>query len=51
MSSKTLEEYANYQALNDKLLSGPDMSQSLIGIVFREDQIALSIDIEAVIFK
>ncbi|XP_075264062.1 uncharacterized protein LOC142355564 [Convolutriloba macropyga] len=42
---------AKYQglALNDKLLSGPDLLQSLIGTIyrFREHPIALSADIEA----
>ena len=42
---------AQYQgvALSDKLLSGPDLLQSLVGIIFRfrEHQIALSADIEA----
>ena len=42
---------AKYQglALNHKLLPGPDLLQSLIGIIFRfrEHQIALSADIEA----
>ena len=40
-------------ALNDKLLSGPDLLQSLIGIIFRfrEHQIALSADIEAMFFQ
>ena len=42
---------AKYQglALNDKLLSGPDLLQPLIGIIFRfrEHQIALSADIDA----
>ena len=42
---------AKYQgvALNDKLLSGPDLLQSLIGIIFcfQEHQIALSADMEA----
>ena len=46
---------AKYQgvALNDKLLSGPDLLQSLIGIIFRfrEHQIALSADIEAMILQ
>ena len=41
---------AKYQgvALNDKLLSGPDLLQSLIGIIFRfrEHQIVFSADIE-----
>ena len=41
---------AKYQgvSLNEKLLSGPDLLQSLIGIIFRfrEHQIALSADIE-----
>ena len=40
-------------ALNDKLLSGPDLLQSLIGIIFRfrEYQIALSADIEAMFLQ
>ena len=42
---------AKYQgvALNDKLLSGPDLLHNLMGIVFRfrEHQIALSADLEA----
>ena len=40
-------------ALNDKLLSGPDLLQSLIGIIFRlrEQQIALSADIEAMFLQ
>ena len=40
-------------ALNDKLLTGPDLLQSLIGIIFRfrEHQIALSADIEAMFLK
>ena len=46
---------AKYQgvALNDKLLSGPDLLQSLMGIIFRfrEHQIALSADIEAMILQ
>ena len=46
---------ATYQgvALNDKLLSGPDLLQSQIGIIFRfrEHQIALSADIEAMLFQ
>ena len=46
---------AQYQgvALNDKLLSGPDLLQSLVGITFRfrEHQIALSADIEAMFLK
>ena len=46
---------AKYQgvALNDKLLSGPDLLQSLIGIIFRfrEHQIALSADIEAMFLQ
>ena len=46
---------ANYQgvALNDKLLPGPDLLQSLIGIIFRfrEHQIALSADIEAMFLQ
>ena len=46
---------AEYQgvALNDKLLSGPDLLQSLIGIIFRfrEHQIALSADIEAMFLQ
>ena len=46
---------AKYQgvALNDKLLPGPDLLQILIGIIFRfrEHQIALSADIEAIFFQ
>ena len=46
---------AKYQsvALNDKLLSGPDLLKSLIGIIFRfrEHQIALSADIEAMFLQ
>ena len=46
---------AKYQgvALNDKLLSGPDLLQCLIGIIirFREHQIALSADIEAMFLQ
>ena len=46
---------AKYQgvALNDKLQSGPDLLQSMIGIVFRfrEHQIALSADIEAMFLQ
>ena len=46
---------AKYQsvALNDKLLFGADLLQSLIGIVFRlrEQQIAFSADIEAVFLQ
>ena len=46
---------AKYQgvALNDKLLPGPDLLQSLIGIIFRfrEHQIALSADIEAMFLQ
>ena len=46
---------AQYQgvALNDKLLSGPDLLQSLIGIIFRfrEHHIALSADIEAMFLQ
>ena len=46
---------AQYQgvALNDKLLSGPDLLQSLVGIIFRfrEHQIALSADIEAMFLQ
>ena len=40
-------------ALNDKLLPGPDLLQSLIGIIFRfrEHQIALSADIEAMFLQ
>ena len=46
---------AKYQsvALNDKLLSGPDLLQRLIGFIFRfrEHQIALSADIEAMFLQ
>ena len=46
---------AKYQgvALKNKLLSGPDLLQSLIGIIFRfrEQQIALSTDIEAMFLQ
>ena len=46
---------AMYQgiALKDKFLSGPDLLQSLIGIIFRfrEQQIALSADIEAMFLQ
>ena len=46
---------AKYQgvALTDKLLSGPDLLQSLIGIIFRfrEHQIALSADIDAMFLQ
>ena len=46
---------AKYQgvALNDKLLSGPDLLQSLIGIFFRfrEQEIALSADLEAMFLQ
>ena len=46
---------AKYQgvALSDKLLPGPDLLQSLIGIIFRfrEHQIALSADIEAMFLQ
>ena len=46
---------AKYQGvtLNDKLLSGPDLLQSLIGIIFRsrEQQIALSADVEAMFLQ
>ena len=40
-------------APNDKLLSGPDLLQSLIGIIFRfrEHQIALSADLEAMFLQ
>ena len=40
-------------ALNDKLLPGPDLLQSLIGIIFRfrEHQIALSADTEAMFLQ
>ena len=40
-------------ALTDKLLSGPDLLQSLVGIIFRfrEHQIALSADIEAMFLQ
>ena len=46
---------AKYQgvALNDELLPGPDLLQSLIGIIFRfrEHQIVLSADIEAMFLQ
>ena len=46
---------ARYQgvALNDKPSSGPDLLQSLVGIIFcfREHQIALSADIEAMFLQ
>ena len=46
---------AKYQgvALNNKFLPGPDLLQSLIGIIirFREHQIALSADIEAMFLQ
>ena len=46
---------AQYQsvALNDKLLSGPDLLQSLVGIIFRfrEHQRALSADMEAMFLQ
>ena len=46
---------AKYQGVapNDKLLSGPDLLQSLIGTIFcfREHQIALSADIEAMFLQ
>ena len=46
---------AKYQdvALNDKRLPGPDLLQNLIGIIFRfrEHQIALSADIEAMFLQ
>ena len=46
---------AKYQcvALNDKLLPGPDLLQSLVGIIFRfrEHQIALSADIDAMFLQ
>ena len=46
---------AKYQgvALNDKLLPGPDLLQSLIGIIFRfrEHQIALPADIKALFLQ
>ena len=46
---------AKYQgvSLNDKLLSGPGLLQSLIGIIFRfrEHEIALSADIEAMFLQ
>ena len=46
---------AKYQdvAVNDKLLSGPDLLQSLVGIIFRfrEHQIALSADIESMFLQ
>ena len=39
--------------MNDKLLSGPDLLQSLIGKIFRfrEHEIALSADIEAMFLQ
>ena len=52
---KVCNAAAKYQgvALNDKLLSGPDRLTSLIGIIFcfREHQIALSADIEAMFLQ
>ena len=54
---QNLEEFATQQpqgvALNDNFLSGPDLLQSLIGIIFRfrEHQIALSADIKAMFFQ
>ena len=46
---------AKYQgvALNDKFLSGPDLMQSLIAIIFRfrEHQIAISADMEAMFLQ
>ena len=52
---KACNAAAKYQGvfLNDKLLSGPDLLQSLIGIFFRfrEHQIALSADIEAMFLQ
>ena len=46
---------AKYQGIAqyDKISSGPDLLQSLIGIIFRfrEHQIALSADIEAMLFQ
>ena len=51
-SRRVCNAAAKYQgiALNDKFLSGPDLLQSLIGIIFRfqEQQIVLSADIEAI---
>ena len=40
-------------SLNDKLLTGPDLLQNLIGIIFRfrENRIALSADIEAMFLQ
>ena len=50
-NSEECNAAAKYQCvgLNNKLLSGPDMLQSLTGIFFRfrEHQIALSADMEA----
>ena len=52
---KVCNAAAKYQgvALNDKLLPGPDLLQSLIGIIFRfrEHQVALSADIEAMFLQ
>ena len=41
------------ESLNDKLLTGPDLLQNLVGIncMFREHQIALSADIEAMFLQ
>ena len=53
--SKEEQWAAKYQgiALKDKLFSGPDLLQSLIGIIFRfrEDPIALSADIETMFLQ
>ena len=49
-----MQRRAKYQglALNDKILSGPDLLQILIRIFrFREHQIALSADIEAMFLQ
>ena len=52
---KLCNALAKYQgvALNDKFLSGPDLLQIMIGIIFRfrEHQIALSADIEAMFLQ
>ena len=41
------------ESLNDKLLTGPDLLQNLVGIIFRfrEHQIALTADIEAMFLQ